>query len=129
MVPTPCRSFVSALHDWSNTSAAGLNVTVWVNNSDVGGGEEGGVHPPSVQRWSQPINLAGVCCGGMVSGVVSGGGMVSAGAALAGRLGCFGWMCSCCSCARAALLCPNPSLPTLFACARCAAPRLQPTPF
>ncbi|EFN55401.1 hypothetical protein CHLNCDRAFT_23609, partial [Chlorella variabilis] len=52
------QSFVSALYDWSNTSAAGLNVTVWVNNSDVGGGEEGGVHPPSVQRWSQPINLA-----------------------------------------------------------------------
>lgn len=47
-------------YDWLNTSLAGLNVTVWVNNSDVGGGEEAGAHPPSVQRWTQPVNLAGV---------------------------------------------------------------------
>lgn len=53
-----CRAFVSA-YDWLNTSLAGLNVTVWVNNSDVGGGEEAGAHPPSVQRWTQPVNLAG----------------------------------------------------------------------
>ncbi|KAL4858934.1 ABC transporter A family member 5 [Chlorella vulgaris] len=51
------QAFVSA-YDWLNTSLAGLNVTVWVNNSDVGGGEEAGAHPPSVQRWTQPVNLA-----------------------------------------------------------------------
>jgi hypothetical protein len=50
---------VSALYDWRNTSADGLSVAVWVNNSDVGGGEAVGAHPPSVQRWAQPVNLAG----------------------------------------------------------------------
>lgn len=48
------REFVGATYDWRHTSASGLAVSVWVNNSNVG--RE--VGPPEVQRWNQPLNLA-----------------------------------------------------------------------
>ena len=58
---------MSALYDWHDTSAAGLRVSVWVNNSNVGGGSAGrggsAQGPPDVQRWSQPVNLAGALAG------------------------------------------------------------------
>lgn len=58
--PFICREYVSALYDWHNTSAAaGLRVTVWVNDTNVGGGQATGQGPPDVQRWSQAVNLAG----------------------------------------------------------------------
>lgn len=53
------QEYVSALYDWHNTSAAaGLRVTVWVNDTNVGGGQATGQGPPDVQRWSQAVNLA-----------------------------------------------------------------------
>ena len=53
----PPREYISALYDWRNTSAAGLAVSVWVNNSNVELEQQGTV-PPDVQRWAQPLNLA-----------------------------------------------------------------------
>lgn len=54
------REFVSALYDWHNTAPGRLNVSVWVNDTNIGGGQSNGAQgPPEVQRWSAPINLAG----------------------------------------------------------------------
>ncbi|KAL4428467.1 hypothetical protein ABPG75_002556 [Micractinium tetrahymenae] len=53
------QEYVSALYDWHNTSSsAGLRVNVWVNDTNVGGGQATGQGPPDVQRWSQAVNLA-----------------------------------------------------------------------
>lgn len=55
-----CREFVSALYDWHNTAPGRLNVSVWVNDTNIGGGQSNGAQgPPEVQRWSAPVNLAG----------------------------------------------------------------------
>jgi hypothetical protein len=53
------QEFVSALYDWHNTAPGRLNVSVWVNNTNIGGGQANGAQgPPEVQRWSAPVNLA-----------------------------------------------------------------------
>ena len=58
--PRACREFVSALYDWHNTAPGRLNVTVWVNDTNIGGGQANGAQgPPEVQRWGAPVNLAG----------------------------------------------------------------------
>jgi hypothetical protein len=49
-----CREYPSALYDWGSTSDAGLSLSIWVNNSNVGTIQG----PPYLQRWNQPINLA-----------------------------------------------------------------------
>ncbi|PRW44292.1 ABC transporter A family member 7-like isoform A [Chlorella sorokiniana] len=55
------QEFVSALYDWHNTAPGRLNVSVWVNNTNIGGGQANGAQgPPEVQRWSAPVNLAEV---------------------------------------------------------------------
>eukprot|EP00887_Chlorella_sp_A99_P001140 scaffold14.g1140.t1 len=51
------QEFVS-LFDWRNTSASGLDVSVWVNNSNVALAPQRGTAPPDLQRWPQPLNLA-----------------------------------------------------------------------
>ena len=50
------QEFVGALYDWrdTDTAAARLNVSVWVNNTNVA--RDPGV--PDTQRWAQPVNLA-----------------------------------------------------------------------
>ena len=54
-----CRGYVSALFDWRDTGAAGLNVDVWVNNSNVAKDQgQTSQGPPDVQRWNQPMNMA-----------------------------------------------------------------------
>jgi hypothetical protein len=45
---------VSALYDWHTTNASWLNVSIWVNNTNVARA----AGPPDVQRWNQPLNLA-----------------------------------------------------------------------
>lgn len=51
---------MSALYDWHNTAPGRLNLTLWANDTNVGGGQGGSTQgPPEVQRWSQPLNLAG----------------------------------------------------------------------
>lgn len=50
--PLSCREFVS-LFDWRNTSASGLDVSVWVNNSNVALAPQRGTAPPDLQRWPQ----------------------------------------------------------------------------
>ncbi len=51
---------MSALYDWHNTAPGRLNVSVWVNDTNIGGGQGNGAQgPPEVQRWSAPVNLAG----------------------------------------------------------------------
>lgn len=64
----PCREYVSALYDWHNTAPGRLNLTLWANDTNVGGGQGGGAQgPPEVQRWSQPLNLAGAWGGRQVA--------------------------------------------------------------
>lgn len=44
----------ASLYHWHDSDAFHLNVSVWVNNTNVA--RDPGV--PDVQRWSQPVNLA-----------------------------------------------------------------------
>ena len=53
---------MSGLYDWQDSgNSTGLRVSVWVNNSNVGGAQQGtsSQGPPDVERWSQPVSLAG----------------------------------------------------------------------
>ncbi|MEW5307614.1 MAG: hypothetical protein WDW36_009993 [Sanguina aurantia] len=52
-VPASYKQQYLPAFDWGSTSESGLDLTLWVNNSDVQA-----TLAPSVQRWSAPVNLA-----------------------------------------------------------------------